>query len=125
MPNNIKPGMLKEKIVDCRRLGGIGPPTVHKQRVRGLLLRVETDDFVKFRATVRDLEGVVYFQVAGFDSAEEATDAGGAAWFVISRLTGDEQDALIRPKAATVVITPKDREKFEAFKERTKKAGGQ
>jgi hypothetical protein len=102
-------GRLKSKRSETRK---------YERKTYGTLLcRVESYDSVLWKVTVRDMDGVLYWESKGV-SRHEVLDLAGVALFAIGRLPKSKREDLIVPGSKPVAISDQDWQDFLTYIEK-------
>lgn len=88
--------------------------TVERKKHGTLLCRVESYDSRRFKVTVRDMDGVLFWESKQVPRSE-ALDVAGCALFVLERMPKGKRDDLIVPGSKPVAITDQDWEDFRTY----------
>lgn len=91
------------------------PKKAFERKKHGTLLcRIESYDSRRFKVTVRDMDGVLYWESKNVPRSE-ALDLAGVALFVLERLPKSVRESLIVPGANPIAITDSDWDAFRQY----------
>lgn len=83
-------------------------PKLGRPKKAVFVVRVESDDGRRWKVSVRDIQGVVYWMAKDYPSADDAAFAGSVRWLKLRRMSESERSRLIAPGADELRITNED-----------------